>query len=29
MKLMRYQNSLERSFYRALHEFQSLRESEQ
>jgi hypothetical protein len=29
MKLMRYQNSLERSFYRALHEFRALRESEQ
>jgi hypothetical protein len=27
MKLMRYQNSLERSFYRALHELRSLRES--
>ncbi len=26
MKLMRYQNSMERSFYRALHEFQSLRD---
>jgi hypothetical protein len=29
MKLMRYQNSLERSFYRALHELRSLREPQQ
>lgn len=29
MKLMRYQNSLERSFYRAVHELRALREPDQ